>query len=248
MEKVIFYLPQATPVLRRAGQALIDKGYRVSEVPEEDVTHLLLPCPSLDADGSLKGGGSLPDILDTLSKDITIIGGNLDHPSLDTFSKIDLLKNESYLWHNAAITADCALSLVRQRLNRCWWDCDVLILGFGRIGFHLARMLDGLGAKVTVAARKEAALAQAESLGLDSMPMDAAEPGRFTIILNTVPHMVLPEKRCENCRPNCLKMDLASLPGIGGSGVIWARGLPGKYAPETSGNLIAATILDMLRR
>ena len=38
-------------------------------------------------------------------------------------------------------------------------------------------------------------------------------------------------------------MDLASDPGMKGDNMIVARGLPGKYAPESSGRLIAETIL-----
>ena len=38
-------------------------------------------------------------------------------------------------------------------------------------------------------------------------------------------------------------IDLASEPGMKGSNIIVARGLPGKYAPESSGRLIAETIL-----
>ena len=43
-----------------------------------------------------------------------------------------------------------------------------------------------------------------------------------------------------------IKIDLASCPGMDAPDVIWARGLPGKDAPETSGELIARTILRLL--
>ena len=42
-------------------------------------------------------------------------------------------------------------------------------------------------------------------------------------------------------------IDLASEPGMQGKSVIPARGLPGKYAPESSGKLIADTILRVLK-
>ena len=40
-------------------------------------------------------------------------------------------------------------------------------------------------------------------------------------------------------------MDLASSPGIDGENVLWARGLPGKIAPESSGELIAKTVMRL---
>ena len=233
--------------MRRVRQKLLEMGAIFADAPCADVTHLLLGVPSLEADGSMKNGDPLAPILEVLPRSITIVGGNLDHPTIEKYAKTDLLKNEDYLWENAVITADCAVSLARQRMNRCWKDTSVLILGFGRIGFHLALMLKALGAKATVAARKESALAQAESMGLHTTSLNALDPGPFTVIFNTIPHMVLPEELCKSCDSGCIRMDLASRPGIGGTGVIWARGLPGKYAPESSADLIVKTILREVR-
>lgn len=230
--------------MRRVRQELIHAGKAVSDIPDASVTHLILGVPSLEDDGTLKNGGPLPCLLDVLPKDITVIGGNLSHDALKGYPVIDLLKSETYLWENAAITADCAIYLARQRMHCRWKDAKVLIAGFGRIGFHLALTLRSLGADVTIAARKAAALAQAKSLELDTRLTDGLDPSPYTVIFNTVPEMLLPEQRCIGCDPNCIKMDLASRPGIGGSGVIWARGLPGKYAPESSGALIANMILQ----
>ena len=42
-----------------------------------------------------------------------------------------------------------------------------------------------------------------------------------------------------------MKIDLASEKGLGGEDVIWARGLPGIHAPESSGRLIAETCLRL---
>ena len=53
--------------------------------------------------------------------------------------------------------------------------------------------------------------------------------------------MVLP-----NAPENCLNIDLASVVGMEGKRIIYARGLPGKDAPETSGELIARTVLRLM--
>ena len=57
---------------------------------------------------------------------------------------------------------------------------------------------------------------------------------------------MIPEAVSAQCR-NCLKIELASLPGIAGDDVIPARGLPGIYVPESSGKLIADTLLHRLQ-
>ena len=46
---------------------------------------------------------------------------------------------------------------------------------------------------------------------------------------------------------HCIKIDLASAKGIAGDDVIWARGLPGIHAPESSGRLIAETFVRKLQ-
>lgn len=247
MQETVFYLPIATPVMRRVRQKLLDRGVHICDTPENHVTHLLLGVPSLEEDGSIKNGDPLSTVLKTLPENITVVGGNLEHPLLEGHKKIDLLQDESYLWENAAITADCAISLARQRMHRQWKETPVLITGFGRIGFHLASMLRSLGAEVTVAARKDSVLAQAASMGLNAVYLNRIDAGPYDVIFNTVPSMVLPEERCKGCSPDCIKMDLASRPGIGGSGVVWARGLPGKYAPESAGELIVKNILQEVR-
>ena len=66
---------------------------------------------------------------------------------------------------------------------------------------------------------------------------------KYRLIVNTVPEMVF---HC--CQGNALKIDLASKPGIGGADVLWARGLPGKDAPESSGALIGRTVLAKLQQ
>lgn len=241
MNDPVLYPAAATPAVLAARRCLLQAGCHFVDSPSPVVTHLLLGVPSFDADGSLKGGGALKPLLDALSDDITVIGGNLNVPLLEKYRKLDLLTDERYLWENASITADCAIPIARQHMGRVWKGVRVLILGWGRIAKHLAMTLQALKAEVTVAARKETDQAMAASFGFLTTDYTHIEPG-YAVVFNTVPAMILPEAAWP-----CVKIDLASSPGIGGSGVIWARGLPGKDAPESAGALIARTILSYLQ-
>ena len=69
---------------------------------------------------------------------------------------------------------------------------------------------------------------------------------RYRVIFNTVPERVLPAEKTAHCRSDCLKIELASTDGIEAAGVIKARGLPGKEAPEASGQLITEAVLRAL--
>lgn len=250
MSKLIFYPINQSPVLRAAAETLKQKGYGVVSQPCEGVTHLLLPVPSFDDHGKLKGGGDLDGVLTALSKNVTIIGGNLPKDRFAGYKTIDLLKDATYLADNAAITAYCAVRVAMMELPVMLRGCRVLIIGWGRIGRCLAALLWALEADVTIAARREDQRAMAHALGYHTE--DTEQLGHnlnnYRLIFNTAPAPVLSEEQISHCRDNCLKIDLASVLGIAGKHVIWARGLPAKDAPESSGKLIAKTAIRLIEK
>ena len=215
------------PAVRFAARALQKQGVNVAPALSEQVTHVLLNVPTKEAD------------LSAVPANVTVIGGNLDH-ILDTFRKIDLLREEQYLAENAALTGDCALRLLGQHLPVALRDCPILIIGWGRIGKCLASILKALGAQVSVAARKPSDLGMLTALGYGAVEVGNIDPTRYRAILNTAPAPVL------SPGGNAVKIDLASRMGMAGEDVIWARGLPGKMLPESSGELIARGVLRHL--
>ena len=183
----------------------------------------------------------MESILASLPGGLTVIGGNLEHPSLTRYPRIDLLKDPYYIAENADITAHCALKLALSKLPVTLKGQPVLVIGWGRIGKCLAKLLCAMGAEVAVYARKEADRATLAALGY--LPKQALDG--YRIIFNTAPAPVISQEEAALCRSDCLKIDLASEVGIAGDDVLWARGLPGKDAPESSGRLIARTILRL---
>ena len=121
---------------------------------------------------------------------------------------------------------------------------------------EFAQRLAGLGAKVSVAARKFADLAWAESCGYGIEHTGQLEGWLccYDLVVNTVPARILSEEDLEDLRPGCLVIDLASKPGGVdleaaarlGVKVIWALSLPGKVAPVTAGKSIKITIYNIL--
>ena len=242
-----FYITPGTEALRQAGKFLAARGCAVTEEPGLTVTHLLLPVPSLENENRMRGGEELEAVLHRLPENITVLGGNLDVPQLEHYQKKDFLQDPRYLAKNAAITAECALRIAFEKLPTTLSGLPVLVLGWGRIGQCLAKLLQAMGAEVTIAARNPSAQAIACALGYTAVPLSGLEAHlvRYRILFNTIPAPVLTEKQVIYCRPDCIKIDLASSPGIGGSGVICAKGLPGKMAPEASGQLIARTAIRL---
>lgn len=245
MQNVLIYPAGTTKACQTAARLLAQKGVPVVDHVTPEATHLLLDVPSFQADGQLRGGGSPSQLLRTLPERITLIGGNI--PDMYP-AAIDLLKDETYITENAAITAECAIVLAEQMVPLVLRGNPVLIVGWGRIGKHLARILRALGAEITVLSTSEAHRAEASSFGLRALQVQElpASIAQFRVIFNTAPAMMIPKKLSEKC-VDCLKMDLASKPGIEGNDVIHANGLPGIHAPESSGKLIAQTILRLIQ-
>lgn len=235
MQQPIFYTLGDTDALRHAKNNLQQWGYTVSPIPSSHVTHLILPVPSFDQPGIIKGGQMLKEILMHLPENITIFGGNL--PTLP-YRQVDFLQDEFYLWENAQITAQCALKILQQHCTLV--DASVLVIGWGRIGKHLLSLLTKSGASVTMAVRNESDCLKLQSLGEAAVLTSQWEPYRYDIIINTAPAPLLDESETKS---QAFLMDLASVQGIRGSHVLWARGLPNRDMPEKSGILIAKTVL-----
>ena len=239
MKRICFYPAGHTAALGSAVSVLKEAGFRFTD-NAAGATHLLLPVPSVDADGCIIGGGSLEEVLEKLPKDVTVVGGNLDLPGYRVW---DLLKDPDYLAYNAQITACCALQIALNKLPLILPETDALVISWGRIGKCLASLLKQNGAHVTVAARKETDRAMLRALGYTAVDTVHLDTTAYRLIFNTAPVMLLPQ-----CPGDGLKIDLASKLGLGGLDVVWARQLPGRYAPESSGNLIAETVLKFVSK
>ena len=240
MRPVLFYPVISTEASANAVRILHRQGIRTIDHPAPEITHLLLDVPSFADGGHLRGGGRIETILERIPGDVAVVGGNLNHPGLDGYKKYDLLQDETYLAQNAAITADCALQVAAPMLKTTFRDTPTLILGWGRIGKCLAAMLKALGTPVKVAARRESDRAMLTALGYHAVDFNSLPGG--SLLFNTVPGQNY------QIHSSCVNIDLASQKSISGEDVIWARGLPGVYAPVSSGTLIAETILRLCRK
>ena len=241
MKQRIFFTAGDSKALMFAERELIRRGLPVADSPSPEVTHLLLDTPCKAADPTIC------NLLTQLSPDVKIYGGFLDRPVFKDHNCRDLLKDEEYLARNARITAYCAIKEAQERMQVTWEGCPVLILGWGRIGKCLGQLLKALGAEVVVSVRQDAHRAILSALGYEAeiTGFPAYVLGRFRVIFNTAPSPLLSAQDLTHCRPGCLKIELSSTSGLECKDVILARGLPGRDAPESSGKLIAQTVLRL---
>ena len=169
---------------------------------------------------------------------------------------VDYLEREELGILNAIPTAEGAIEIAMHETPRTIHGSRCLILGNGRIGKILGKMLMGLGAEVTVCVRKYSDAAYCKANREKSIFFYELENeiGNYDIVFNTVPTLVVGYTALLNVREDALIIDLASKPGGVdfetavrlGKKTVWALSLPGKVAPETAGDFIMETILNIL--
>ena len=240
-----------------AGRALARAGYAV-EGPEEIALadYILLPLP-LDAART-----PLAELLRAARPGALALGGMLSAEARAIAAEagvelVDYFAREELAIRNAIPTAEGCIGVLLAQRKRTLWGSAVLLLGFGPVGQAVGTRLAALGAHVTVAARRPAQRAQAESLGMQGAELArlARLAPAFDTVVNTIPAQVLTAPVLARLRPGSLIVDLASRPGGTdfdaaarcGHKAIHALSLPAACAPETAGEIVARTVCEMLR-
>ena len=168
----------------------------------------------------------------------------------------DYSAREEFAVQNAIPTAEGAIMIAMELSEGMINGSNCLVTGYGRIGKVLSSMLKGLGANVTVSARKPADLAWIKLNGYQAIPTSQLEelPGKFDFIFNTIPKLIFTRKILSKQNKETLFIELASIPGGFdkesasklGLKIIPAPSLPGKVAPKAAGTIIKDTIYNIM--
>ena len=201
----------------------------------------------------------LEDFIEAL-KGKYLIAGNINiTEQLDNMGVqyTDLLKREEFSVLNTIATAEGTIQIAMEETQRTVHGTNVLIMGFGRIGKVLAKMLDGIGAKVSCEARKNEDISWIKAYGYNPIHLNDLNDNlnKFDIIINTIPFQILDSERLDLVKNDAVIIDLASNPGgvdrkvarEKGIKVIWALSLPAKVAPLTSAEFIKETLYHVLK-
>lgn len=211
---------------------------------------IVLPIPSLARDGALR---PLPEgALPLLKQAERIYGGGLGGRTLPGLALTDLLEDTLAVAENARLTAEAALVLVMQHTRESLAGRRCAVLGFGRIGQVLCRLLAGIGARPLVCSARAAQRALAAALGWESAAPEALAACAPDYVFNTAPARLVPDETLAALPPDCLWIELAS--GAGGLpqgaapafAVLPGNGLPGRLLPVSAAAVLHRAILRTL--
>lgn len=202
----------------------------------------------------------IEDILKSLNNTNIFITGKIEPQYRNLLTKqavlfIDLLEREELTVLNAVATCEGAIKTAIEKTSVTLHESNCLVLGFGRIGKLLCKMLDGIGAKVYAEARKNSDIAWIRAYGYNPIKLEELNENLSNqdIIFNTVPNLILNEERLKLLKKDCLIVDLASSPGGVdfekakelGINTILDLGIPGKTSPNTAAKYIFDTIQNI---
>lgn len=201
------------------------------------------------------------DVVNEIPSNKLLICGRVDSRLQDVFNEnnikfIDILSREEFAILNAISTAEGAIQIAMEETSSTLHNTNVLVLGFGRIGKILCKMLNGLGAKVYCEARKYSDIAWIKAYGYTPILLKNLDEyiSNMDLFINTIPHIVFEKERIDKMKKDCLFIDLASKPGginledakDKGLKTVLALSLPGKVAPYTAAKHIKETIDNIL--
>lgn len=165
---------------------------------------------------------------------------------------IDLMELDEVALLNAIPTAEGAIVKAMELTDITIHGANVLVLGFGRVAKILTDKLKGLNANVFCAARKKKDLAHINALGYNVVDINCVSDciDKMDIIFNTVPTLILGEKKLKLLAKDTVIIDLASAPGGVdfieaeklGLKAILELGIPTKVAPKSAAKYLKESI------
>lgn len=165
----------------------------------------------------------------------------------------DYMRDEKLIWQNTIATAEGAIAEAMIRFPGNLTRSRCLVIGYGHCGQTLVAMLNRFLCHITVCDSSESTRSHAAIHAEQCIaPEQLAEVlPNVSCIFNTAPTLVLSEELLKLISEDTLILDLASAPG----GVDYEKaaalnrqafllpGLPGKYAPRASAEIMLDFIL-----
>ena len=158
---------------------------------------------------------------------------------------VDVACDESFLSANAELTARATLGILLTECEKSVEEMMLGVVGYGRIGRALVRLLLFFGAHVRVFSSSEKTRLELGEAGIDSV---ASGDGNgllgLDILINTAPKQIF---HSENIPEGLTIMELASGDNfVGVPGVLRYPSLPLRLYPRTAGRLWAKSVEHLL--
>lgn len=152
---------------------------------------------------------------------------------------LNYMVSHEFLLQNARLTAEGFLSILIQNTPFSIFNAPILLLGMGRCGNAIYKLLKSIGVSVDA---------------YDTVPNVLENPTSYSVVINTIPAQVITKDFLKSLDKNCILFDIATSPGgyekdsVNDLGLrlICCPGIPGKTAPQSAGYAIGETAISYL--
>ena len=162
------------------------------------------------------------------------------------------MQDEKFQAVNSRLTAEGALMVMIEHSVKSIIDCNVLVLGFGRMGAAVAKLLGKLDISLDVATTSS--LRPAYAFANNVLPMRDFDFAPYDIVINTVPLAVVNDADLTSMKKDAVYIDLASKPAVN---LEYARylgvdadiypALPAKTCPYSAAKAMQEYISEVLK-
>lgn len=231
----------------------IDLSAELKRIDRSD--YIILPLPSV-ANAKINGTDiSFTELLSVIDNGQMVFCGNIDVSSYKNF--YSYYSNESFLLKNSRLTAQGVLKIIIDNTEDDIRNINVAVLGYGRCGRAVCRLLSSCGMNITSFSRRYETVTLAEDEGIVAGKIDDFRETilHFDIIVNTIPMNILTKNEISQLNQNNIYIEVASKPygfdisetDIFNFRYILAESLPGRFTPKSAGYNIADTVLSMIK-
>ena len=152
----------------------------------------------------------------------------------------DALGDETFLSQNAELTALGTLGVILTSSKKSVSELKIGIIGYGRIGKQLLRLLLFLGAGVKVFTRKNSTRVDLCSYGIDAEMSSEGDYTGLDFLINTAPEQILDERSVMGAIADGRIIELASGDNFPDTaGITRLGGIPGLMYPISAGRIYA---------
>ncbi len=209
---------------------------------------LLLPIPTT-RDKKYISGSDIPlnDLPAMLNEQTKVAGYAVPSGLFPEDRVYDASLDEDFLLENACLTAKGTLGYLLTHVDRDISELNIGVVGYGRIGKPLLRLLLLLGAKPIMLTTRRSVAIELSEMGIGARVLDENTLlSDMDIIINTAPARLIDEKKLSD---KTLIIDLASGKVFDPcERLVKLSSVPSEMYPVSAGRLYASGILKFLAR
>lgn len=215
---------------------------------------IVLPLPTLK-NGCISGV-PFEEFCKRLKPEQTVFCGNIS-PEAFPCKAFSYYYNEDFLVKNSRLTAQGVLRIVLESINTDLRTISAAVIGYGRCGKEICKLLKLNGIDVTSFSRRVQTLTAAQIDGMKTEKIIDINNrlSSFDIIINTVPCNIIEKSGLKSLTQRNLYIEIASKPyGFDTDSTdksdfryVLAQSLPGKFTPVSAGINIAEAVVGILK-